>query len=251
MSNQDFQTDERQATFLLGLRLPREKETEDLLRRGFRANYFVALDDCGNANTRGAILRSLVDPNHFAHRANENFRTASHFGRESECNVKLGSRAQILIDCKVNAACGNVARLSAARGCLIFNWHPDNDRQRQVISTSSSPLCHLLVPPNPFFQPASPTPTKKREQLKFQSDRTIYVTSQVLPTVKGRHDSGCLDLKPLRPSELWMIAPKPLLRRRERSGEAHTSIVINTHLEMRSSTFIQSCCNSRIPIRRL
>jgi hypothetical protein len=177
MSNQDFQTDERQATLLAELRLPREEETKDLLRGGFRANYFVALDDCGDANARGAIFRSLVDPNHFAHRANENFRTAGYFGRKSERDVKFGSGTQILINCKVNAACGNVARLSAARGCLFFDWHPDNDRQRQVISTSSSSLCHLLVPPNPFFQPASPTPTKKREQLKFQSGETIYFTT--------------------------------------------------------------------------
>src|ERR1700693_1840864 len=114
MSNRDFQTTERQAALLVELRLPGEKETKDLVRGGFRANYFVALDDCGDANARGAIFRSLVDPNHFAHRANENFGTAGHFSRESERDVKLGSRTQILINCRVNAAARNVAGLSAA-----------------------------------------------------------------------------------------------------------------------------------------
>ncbi len=76
------------------LRMSREKGTEDLLSGGFGANDFVALDDRGNANSSGAIFRPFVDPNHFAHRANENFRTAGHFGGQSERNVKFGSRAR-------------------------------------------------------------------------------------------------------------------------------------------------------------
>src|ERR1700674_4404087 len=177
MSKQIFQTDWMQATLWRVLRSPREKGTEGLLSGGVSANYFVSLDDRGNANSSGAIFRSFVDPNHFAHGANENFRTPGHFGGQSERNVQLGSRAQILINCKVNAAGGNVARLSAARGYLFFNRQSNNDRQRQVISTSSSTLCHLLFPPDPFFLPTTPTPTKKGEQLKFQSGGTISVTS--------------------------------------------------------------------------
>jgi len=110
-----------QAKISGALRLSREKGTEDLLSGGFSANDFVALDDRGNANSSGAIFRPFVDSNHFAHRTNENFRTAGHFSGQSERNVKFGSRARILINCKVNAAGGNVARLSAARGYLFFN----------------------------------------------------------------------------------------------------------------------------------
>jgi len=49
-----------------------EREIEDLLSGRIRANNFVTLDDRGNADPRGAILRLSIDANHFAHRANEN-----------------------------------------------------------------------------------------------------------------------------------------------------------------------------------
>jgi hypothetical protein len=110
------------------LRLPCENETEDLLSGRFSTNNFVSLNDRGNADSSGAIFRLLVDSNHFAHRANENFRTSGDFGGQSERNVELRSRAQIPVNCEVNAACGNVARLSIARGNLFFNWHANNDR---------------------------------------------------------------------------------------------------------------------------
>ncbi len=124
----------------------------------FGTNNFVALDDCGNADPGGVIFRFFVDPNHFAHRANENFRTSGHFGGQSERYVEFRSSAQILINCKVNAACGNVARLSAARGDLFLNWYPNNDGQRQVIPTRGSTLRHLLLPPDPCFPLTYPTP---------------------------------------------------------------------------------------------
>jgi hypothetical protein len=38
----------------------------------FGANDFIALDDGGDADPGGALIRFLVDSNHLAHRPNEN-----------------------------------------------------------------------------------------------------------------------------------------------------------------------------------
>ena len=132
------------------LRRPREKGSEDLLRGRIGTYYFVALDDCRNADSRGAIVRSLVDPNHLAHRPNENFRTPRHFGGQSERNVKLRSCTQILVNREVHSTSRDVARFSVARGYLFVHRYTNNDRQRQVISTRCSALRHLL-PPNPIL----------------------------------------------------------------------------------------------------
>src|SRR5580692_10526512 len=96
-----------------------EKETRELLSRRIGTNDFVALDDGGNADTVGTIFRTLVDSNHFAHGANENFRTSSHFGGQNKRDVQFRARAHVLIDCEVDAASGNIARLPVARGDLF------------------------------------------------------------------------------------------------------------------------------------
>ena len=101
--------------------LSTKNEAGALLGSRLRANDFVALDDGGNADSRGTIFRFFVDPNHFAHRADEHFRSSGYFGGQSKRQVEFGSRAQILIDCKVNAASGNITCLSAARGYFFVN----------------------------------------------------------------------------------------------------------------------------------
>jgi hypothetical protein len=141
--------------------LPHKKQVEDLLSGRFGTDNFVALDDRGDADSAGTIFRFPVDSNHFAHRPNENFRTSGHFGGQSERYVKLGSRAHILVNGKVNAACGNVAGLPVARGKLFLNWYPNNDRQRQVISTRGSTLRHLFFPRTLVFCTITPPTTKE------------------------------------------------------------------------------------------
>jgi hypothetical protein len=141
--------------------LLRKESAEDLLSGRFGTDNFVALDDCGNAHSTGTIFRFPVNSNHFAHRPNENFRTSGHFGGQGERYVKLGSRAHILVNGKVNAACGNVAGLPVARGKLFLNWYPNNDRQRQVISTRGSTLRHLFFPRTLFFCTNTPSPNKE------------------------------------------------------------------------------------------
>ena len=44
------------------------------------ANNFVAFNYCGNADSRGAILRFVLYTDYLAHCANEYFRTARDFG---------------------------------------------------------------------------------------------------------------------------------------------------------------------------
>jgi hypothetical protein len=126
------------------------RAAQDLLRGRLSTNNFVPLDDRGNTDSSGAIFRLLIDPNHFAHGANENLGTSGDFGRQSQRDVELRSRSHVLVNCEVNAARGNVASLPTARGDLFFKWHTNNDRQRQVISTCSSTLRHLLPPDHPF-----------------------------------------------------------------------------------------------------
>jgi hypothetical protein len=96
------------------LRLPYEREMEELLGRRIGTNNFVPLNDRGDADARRAVFRLLVDSNHFPHGANENFRTAGDFGGQSERNVELRTGSQVLVNCEVNTACGNVACLSVA-----------------------------------------------------------------------------------------------------------------------------------------
>jgi hypothetical protein len=67
-------------------------------------------------------------------------------------------------------------------------------------SACGSTLRHLL-PPNPFFLPTYPTPTKKWEQLTFQSNKAFDITTQALPTINAERDSRCPDEKRLSPCD--------------------------------------------------
>ena len=80
-------------------------QAENLLRGRLGANNFVALDHGGHADSRGTIFRLSVDSHNFAHSTNKNFRTPSYLSGQRKRNVKFGSRAQVLINREINAAC--------------------------------------------------------------------------------------------------------------------------------------------------
>ena len=130
----------------------------------------------GNAATREEPFSGfLFHANHFAHRANENFRAPGHFGGQSESNVELRSWTQILVNREVDAACGNVACLTVARGYLFVNRHPiitgkDKSYRRAVLRSV------IFLPRTPSCTDLTHPLTKKWEHLKFQSGRVFHIT---------------------------------------------------------------------------
>jgi len=75
------------------------------MSRWLCSDDFVPFDNGGNTDARIVALGSLINANHFAHRADKNFRTASDFGRKGQSDIQLCAGSQILINRKVNATC--------------------------------------------------------------------------------------------------------------------------------------------------
>ena len=98
------------------------------MRGRFCAYDFVSLDDCGDTDARVIAIRPFIDSHHLAHRANEDLRPASDFRGQRQRDVQFRARTQILVNRKINTACGDVACFAASRGYFFFHWHANDDR---------------------------------------------------------------------------------------------------------------------------
>jgi hypothetical protein len=129
------------------LRSHADDATPELVGNRLVANNLVSFNNRRNANSGIAIFVSIVDADHFARRADEDFRTPRDFRGQCQRDVELCPGARVLVNREVKAARGNVACFSSVRGGFLFKRYPNDDRKRQIISTGCSALCHFpLVP---------------------------------------------------------------------------------------------------------
>jgi hypothetical protein len=89
----------------------------------FAADDVVSLDDCRDPDVLGAIVLSPVNAYHASLSTDKNFGSSRYFGGKCEGNVQLCAGLEILVQCKVNAACGNVSGASISRVIGFLNWN--------------------------------------------------------------------------------------------------------------------------------
>src|ERR1700749_4752087 len=69
------------------------------------------------------------------------------FSRQGHGDIELGAGFEILIENKVEAARGYIARLALLRIGQAFGRYANNHRQREVITSSGSTFRHYTHPP--------------------------------------------------------------------------------------------------------
>src|SRR5215472_140746 len=94
------------------------------LLSGFGANDFVSFDYGGDAHTGTAVFRLLVHANHLAHGADKDFGASRHLGGQREGDIQFGAGTGIIFEREIDAAGGDVARLSVSRRRLLFDRNP-------------------------------------------------------------------------------------------------------------------------------
>jgi hypothetical protein len=78
-------------------------EMNSLVRGRFCPDDFVPFDDRGNPHAGIVALWPFIYSYYLAHRADENFRSASDFGRQRQSDIEFRPGSQILINRKINA----------------------------------------------------------------------------------------------------------------------------------------------------
>ena len=112
----------------------------------FAADDVVAFDYGSYAHSILIFFRALIDTNHAAVRANEDFRASGDFGRQCESEIDLGSGREVVGEHEVNTACGNIPGVAAVQAGLSVYRQANIYRQRQIIPASQSTFHHPCCP---------------------------------------------------------------------------------------------------------
>src|SRR2546421_1880295 len=105
-------------------------ESDDSGPAVFSADDIVSLYYGGDAHACAAILKAPLYANHFTERTYKHFRSVCYFRGERQRNVKFGAGFQILVENKIQASRGDIARLSPLCICYTFGGDPDDHRER-------------------------------------------------------------------------------------------------------------------------
>jgi hypothetical protein len=111
------------------------------------ADDVISLNDRRNSHAGIAVFHTPLNPYHFAESPDKYFRAMGDFGWERQGYVQLRASLHVLIQYKVQAASGNIARLPFLTVGHALGRYPNNYWERKIIASSGAAFGHYSHPP--------------------------------------------------------------------------------------------------------
>src|SRR5579859_3487239 len=109
---------------------------------GLPPNNVVPLDHRCHAHARCPVFIPPLHAHDFSERPHKDFRAMRNLRGECKGNVQLRPRLEVLLNDEIQPTRRNVARFSLLGIVLMFGRYPNNDWQRQIVTTSRSAFRH-------------------------------------------------------------------------------------------------------------
>jgi hypothetical protein len=141
-----FNSEEAELSWKVGTGYRPAGDPDELDLHGFIAHDLVSLDKSSDAYVTVAVLRSFLDADDLANRADENFGAASNFGGEGHGQIELRAGGYTVLNNEINPSGRNVPSLAVMS--VLVNRYPDKDRQRKIIAPCRATVSHIPhIPP--------------------------------------------------------------------------------------------------------